>query len=118
MFKLYAAENLQAAYLIQQQLTQAGIPCQILNEYAQGGVGELSFTQAYPEIWLDDTRHIEQARQIIARFEQGDKNVANRPCPHCHEPNPATFEVCWRCQTPLEEDSDDKPRATHHTGEK
>jgi hypothetical protein len=107
MFKLYAAENLQAAYLIQQQLAQAGIDCRLLNEYAQGGVGEISFTQAYPEIWLDDERDIDRARQIIARFEQRDRNIATHYCPQCREPNPATFEVCWRCRTPLTEDPPD-----------
>ena len=108
MFKLYAAENLQTAYLIQQQLAQVGIECRLLNEYAQGGVGDISFTHAYPEIWLDDVRDIDQARQIIARFEQGDKNIGTRNCPQCQEPNPATFEVCWRCLTPLAEDTPDQ----------
>ena len=108
MFKLYSAENLQTAYLIQQQLTQAGIACRLLNEYAQGGIGELSFTHAYPEIWLDDVHDIDRARQIIACFEQADKNIGNHYCPRCQEPNPATFEVCWRCQTPLVEGTPDQ----------
>lgn len=104
MFKIYSAGNITDAYLLQSLLTEAGIDTQILNEYAQGGVGELSFTHAYPELWLLDAADTEQARRIINKFEQHDVPIGSIQCPNCAESNPDSFEICWQCQTPLHND--------------
>jgi hypothetical protein len=101
MFKIYSAGNITDAYLLQSLLAEAGIKTQILNEYAQGGVGELSFTHAYPELWLIDIADKKQARDIIQQFEQREVPVGTTQCPNCGENNPDSFEVCWRCQTDL-----------------
>ena len=99
MLKIYSALNLIDAYLVQGLLTTAGIESQLLNEYAQGGVGELSFVEAYPELWLVNVSQSEQARNIIKSYERRDTTIETVVCPHCTEPNPETFEVCWRCKT-------------------
>jgi uncharacterized paraquat-inducible protein A len=104
VFKIYSAGNITDAYLLQSLLAEAGIDTQILNEYAQGGVGELSFTHAYPELWLIHVADTEQARRIIKKFEQQDDPVGSIQCPNCAESNPDSFEICWRCQTSLNND--------------
>jgi len=101
VLKIYSAGNITDAYLLHNLLTEARIETQILNEYAQGGVGELSFTHAYPELWLVNAVDRERARNIIETFEQRQDPIGSIPCPHCDENNPDSFEVCWRCQTPL-----------------
>jgi len=101
MLKIYSAGNITDAYLVQSLLAEADIKTQVLNEYAQGGVGELSFTQAYPELWLINAADATQARDIIDKFEQQEDPVGSRPCPSCGENNPDSFEICWRCQTDL-----------------
>lgn len=101
MLKIYSAGNITDAYLLQSLLAEAGIETQILNEYAQGGVGELSFTHAYPELWLINIADKKQAQHIIEKFEQGDHPVGSVQCPNCGENNPDSFEICWRCQTDL-----------------
>lgn len=106
MLKIYSAGNITDAYLLQSLMAEAGIETQILNEYAQGGVGELSFAHAYPELWLVNATDTEQARHIIKQFEQQDEPVGSSQCPSCGENNPNSFEICWRCQT-------DMPSATH-----
>lgn len=97
MFKIYSAGNIQEAYLVQGLLNEAGIDTQILNEYAQGGVGELPFTHTYPEIWLTNESDIAKAKNIIRQFETGQQTITDIICPECNEPNPDTFETCWRC---------------------
>ena len=109
MFKIYSAGNITDAYLLQSLLAEAGIETQVLNEYAQGGVGELSFTHAYPELWLINVADKIQARDIIEKFEQRDHPVGSSQCPNCGESNPDSFEICWRCQTDL-------PTTTAHNG--
>ncbi len=101
MLKVFSAGNILDAYLVQSLLTEAGIETQILNEFAQGGTGEIPFTQAYPEIWLIKERDADRAKNIIDQFEQRPHEVGTSVCKNCGEPNPDTFEVCWRCGTSL-----------------
>lgn len=101
MLKIYSAGNITDAYLLQSLMAEANIETQILNEYAQGGVGELSFTHAYPELWLINAADKKQAREIIEEFEQQEAPVGSTPCPNCGESNPDSFEICWRCQTEM-----------------
>lgn len=101
MFKIYAAANIQEAYLVQGLLNEAGIESRILNEYAQGGVGEIPFTQAYPEIWLENEHDVEKAKKIVSLFENRQQQDEELTCSQCHESNPGTFETCWQCGNPL-----------------
>lgn len=101
MLKIYSAGNIQDAYLVQGLLNEAGIESRILNEYAQGGTGEIPFTQAYPEIWLVYESDTEKAKTIIKSFETSQQLGEEIVCSKCHEPNPNTFETCWRCKNPL-----------------
>ena len=101
MIKIYSAGNITDAYLLQSLLSEAHIETQVLNEYAQGGIGELSFTHAYPELWLLHATDVKQAREIIKQFEQRDEPLGSLQCPQCDETNPDSFEVCWQCQAPL-----------------
>lgn len=97
MQKLYSAANLPDAYLLLHRLEQAGIEARVLNEHAQGGLGEIPFTHAYPEVWLVDPDDLGRARDIVSDYER--REVATNPwtCRACNEENPGGFEVCWRC---------------------
>ena len=101
MLKVFSASNILDAYLVQSLLTEAGIETQILNEFAQGGTGEIPFTHAYPEIWLINESDINNAKEIIVSFEKRPDDIGTCVCKKCGEPNPDTFEVCWRCGTSL-----------------
>lgn len=69
----------------------------VKNEFAAGGVGELSAFDAWPEIWLVNEKDMIKAQEIINQCQ----SKANRPewyCQNCKEPNDAAFEICWQCQ--------------------
>ena len=87
--------------MVQNLLIEAGIETKILNEFAQGGTGEIPFTQTYPEVWLINEEDLNPARKIITSFEQRPGNVGTLACKNCDEINPDTFEVCWRCGASL-----------------
>jgi len=95
--RLYSAASLPEAHLLLHRLSEQGIPARVFNENAQGGVGELPFTHAYPEIWIDDPADEHRAREIVEEFEHGADSATNRKCAECGETNPATFEICWHC---------------------
>lgn len=102
MKRIYSAGNLQEAYLILHCLAQAGVPARVLNEHAQGGLGELPFTHAYPEIWLLEPGDTERARRLIEDYERASSAGPALLCGSCGEENPASFETCWRCSAVLD----------------
>lgn len=98
MHKLYSAGSLTEAYLVLHRLEQAGIAARVLNEHAQGGVGQLPFTHAYPEIWVMESQDSESAHAIVRDYERNRRlPSASRACAACGEESPLSFELCWRC---------------------
>lgn len=101
MERLYSAANLPEAYLLRDLLAEVGVRTQILNENAQGGVGEIPFTETYPEIWVERKNDMERARRVIAEYESRSVSTGYVDCPYCGEQNPENFETCWHCGVSL-----------------
>ena len=84
------------------RLDEKGIPCFIKNEFASGGIGELSPIDSQPEVWICDDEWQRKAEQIVAVLDvppPGEKWL----CAHCGEQNASSFELCWQCaQDPLQ----------------
>ena len=87
--KLYSAVSLPDAHLIRNLLEQAGIEAHVLNENAQGGVGQLPVMEACPQIWIADERDLERARQILEAFEHMPAIRSSLRCQQCSEDNPS-----------------------------
>ena len=101
MIKAYTAANLQDAHIVLGLLASSGIKARILNASAQGGLGEIPFMHAYPEVWLEDARDVARARALIEEFERPARAGPPRRCAKCREDNPPWFEVCWKCGTAI-----------------
>lgn len=107
MKRIYTAANLQDAHILAHMLQEARISCHIFNENLQGGVGEIPFTHAYPEIWLAEAGDAERAREIIRAFERPIPPRPGRSCPYCGEENPGHFLSCWQCGRDLGDAGDE-----------
>ena len=101
MQRLYAAANLPEAHLLLGLLRGQRIAAHVFNENAQGAVGEIPFTHAYPEIWIEDSDDLPRARTIVEDYEHRRTLGDNRVCGGCREENPASFDLCWQCGTSL-----------------
>lgn len=97
MRKIYSAATLPDAHLVRGLLGQAGIEAEVFNENAQGGMGEIPFTHAYPEVWIVDEGDAARAREVIRQFERPDVHAATLRCSRCAEDNPGNFQLCWSC---------------------
>jgi hypothetical protein len=95
--RIYKAADLPAAHLVAGLLRQAGIDARVLNENAQGGLGDIPFGEAYPEVWISHAPDATRATEIIAHFESAPTESGSVFCRACHEENPANFELCWQC---------------------
>ena len=96
MRRIYTAATLPDAHLVVGLLAQAGIAAKVFNENAQGGVGEIPFIHAWPEVWLDNEHDSQRALEVIRGLERGGTDQQIR-CSRCGESNPGNFEICWNC---------------------
>ena len=79
----------------------AGIAARVFNENAQGGLGEIPFVHAWPEVWVENEGDEVRALELIHGFEKTSDGQRQVGCPACGESNPENFEVCWNCGTTL-----------------
>lgn len=97
MQRLFTAVDLPEAYLVANLLQRAGIEVEIRNEYAQGGLGEIPFLHAFPEIWVADNDDFERGQALVTAYESGHGTDAITHCHYCGEENPGNFDNCWKC---------------------
>ncbi len=100
MLRLYTAADLPEAHLVAQLLERTGIAARVFNEHAQGGLGEIPFIHAWPEVWVIEDADLPRAQQVLDVWRRAPP-VAPRRCRACGEDNPGTFETCWHCGMPL-----------------
>lgn len=99
--RIYSAASLPEAHLLLHRLHAEGIVATVFNENAQSGVGELPFTHAWPEVWIEYPQDEQTARKVVQEFEANPVAPGNRACSFCGEDNPETFEICWHCASEL-----------------
>jgi len=97
MIRIYQAANLPQAHLVAGLLRHAGIDARVLKENAQGGLGDIPFGEAYPEVWIEHPADVVRAKAIVAEFESVSVEIESVVCPACGEENPGNFELCWKC---------------------
>ncbi len=100
MKKIYLARDTLEAQLLVHRLEQILIPAWIENAHQAGGLGELAVT--YPEVWIKRATDEKRARAFIGEYEASRK-IEGKPqlCSQCGETNPASFDLCWACQSDL-----------------
>lgn len=97
MLKVYSHDDRFMVWQIKQLLDDKGIGCFIKNEYAIGGVGELSPFDCTPEVWINDDDWHTKAQQFIQQFLAKPQQQHSWYCSNCGEKNAPAFEVCWQC---------------------
>ena len=96
--RVYSHHDRFMVWQVKQLLEDRGIPCFIKNEFAIGGVGELSPFDTQPEVWLSDEEWLPRAEKLIKQMEaERQPNTLGWQCPQCQEENEASFEICWQC---------------------
>jgi len=102
MKKVYSAANLIEAQLMLDLLGHAGINARLFNENAQGGLGEIPFTHAYPEVWVENDNDLERGKAVVNHYEDSPVEAGIMFCRACAEENPRNFQLCWHCGAVLE----------------
>lgn len=96
MKKVYIARDFAQAQLLVGLLEQQMIPALVENYHQSSGLGELAVS--FPEVWIRREKDEARAKRVIEVFEIAEKTpLADCICIHCHEKNPASFDLCWQC---------------------
>jgi len=95
MKKVYTAQDRLIVNHLKNILELHNIPCVIKNEYLAGAAGELPLTECWPELWITEDQHAEQARELVATLDH--QNQPRWTCSRCGESLEGQFTACWRC---------------------
>jgi hypothetical protein len=101
MKKLTSAPSVVTIHHYRNLLAAEGIPSDIRNEHLGSIVGEMPFTDTWPQLWVRNDLDFDRAQQLI------DGSLDEAPgapwrCPKCGEDNEGQFAACWNCGTPTE----------------
>jgi hypothetical protein len=79
-------------------LEEADIACFIRNE-TTAQLTNIFIGPLQPTLCLVDDADFEQASALLLPHQsEGSCTAEEWLCPACKESNPASFEVCWKCQ--------------------
>jgi len=85
------------AYLLRDMLLMRGIKAHVFNENMSSIVGEVPPDVALPQVWIDDAADRARAKAVLREYEASRNRAGSVVCTKCHEENPVTFELCWKC---------------------
>lgn len=94
---VYTNENRFLVANARNLVENAGIAVKLKNEYAAGGVGDLSPFDAWLELWVLEDKDYQHAIEIIGS-SLSSEGAKPWICDFCNEQNDSSFEVCWNCQ--------------------
>ncbi len=94
MMKLIQAPNLAIATLWADALAAEGVATSVQRQFLVGLAGEMPPDQCLPEVWINDARQEDRARELLHAL----RNVPQRRwlC-GCGEQVEGGFEQCWKC---------------------
>lgn len=89
--------------MFKEMLGSEGIDCLVKNDRLSAALGEIPFTECFPELWVVDDEVYPRARLLLDGFLS--KVIDDEPawcCANCGEESAGQFEVCWNCSQPRE----------------
>lgn len=95
---IYTNENRFLVNNARNIVENAGISVLLKNEFAAGGAGELPSFDTWLELWVTNDEDYPAARALLDTTMHTPGGT-DWICNHCQEPNDASFEFCWNCQS-------------------
>ena len=95
---VYTNENRLIVSNARNIVAEAGIEVTLKNEFAAGGLGELSAFDTWLQLWVVNDSDYQRACQLIAT-SLSKAGSTEWICGNCQEHNDPSFETCWKCQS-------------------
>lgn len=82
-------------------LATEGIETEIRNANLGGALGEVPFTEVWPQLWVVHALDEQRAREIIHEVQSSPVPDGEAwVCSACQTVNEYQFAVCWQCGAP------------------
>lgn len=96
-------ERAQAG-MYRELLAAEGVACLLRNEQLFSALGEIPFTECFPELWVIDAEVYPRAKLLLEGWlNSPPDNSGNWRCRSCGEESGGQFTVCWQCGKPRDE---------------
>ncbi|MEM7611144.1 MAG: DUF2007 domain-containing protein [Pseudomonadota bacterium] len=97
MKKVFSADNLVTVAHYRNVLEAEGIATEIRNQNLGGVLGEVPFTEVWPQLWVRHALDEQRALEIIAEVQATPLEGNPWTCRACGTDNEVQFAVCWQC---------------------
>jgi hypothetical protein len=88
------------ADLFLERLEKEGVSCVLRNRQLFSALGEIPFTECFPELWVVDAEVWPRARTLLDQWLGNNGPGKSWTCPSCRENVEAVFASCWNCGEP------------------
>ena len=93
---LFTRENRFEVNAMRAFLESHGILGLLKNEFSSSIMGEIPFTETWPELWVADAV-FEAAKELVDSIDQEAPMSEDWQCLACDEVSPGSFDFCWSC---------------------
>jgi hypothetical protein len=100
MQKIFSHENRLIVFNTMNLLQARGVACELRNEFAGSGVGDLAPFETWPEVWVDEA-DLERASEILSDLDQAAQGEWR--CTACGAENAGNYRMCWQCSALIDD---------------
>ncbi len=100
MKKLTSAPSVITIHHYKNILESEGIASKIRNEHLGSILGEMPFTDTWPQLWVVNDLDLDRAKQLIDGSALDESDAPDWRCANCGEHNEGQFAACWNCGKP------------------
>ncbi|MFK8051837.1 MAG: DUF2007 domain-containing protein [Woeseiaceae bacterium] len=97
MKKVFTADNIITVAHYRNVLEAEGIATEIRNQNLGSVLGEVPFTEVWPQLWVRHALDVPRAKELIAEASQPPEVGEAWHCQHCEASNESHFAACWQC---------------------
>ena len=81
-------------------LEDSDIRTYVKNKDSAVGMGEIPFTEVWPELWVVNDDDFDKAVNLLEEVTTAlEETIEPWECPNCHEQIEEGFGECWNCST-------------------
>jgi hypothetical protein len=99
MKKVASADSLITINHYRNLLQSEGISAIIRNEHLGAVLGEMPFTEVWPQLWVTNDLDHDRALELINDAITDESPTTPWHCSKCGEKNEGQFSACWNCGT-------------------
>ncbi|PQV64938.1 Putative signal transducing protein [Abditibacterium utsteinense] len=94
---VFTSLNVAEVGLLRGLFESEGVECFTRNEQLSMASGSVPFLECQPELWILKDEDFGQAQEILAKYQDKERNYQAWIYPYCGEKNEGQFGACWKC---------------------